>query len=459
MKPQAKIALAFCALALLPLLSANAATFQVQVGQGGLKFTPASITILPGDTVQWVWAADGHSTTSGTPGNPDGLWDSGIQNTGFTFSYTFNTVGTFNYYCSPHGQCCGMIGSVTVSSGSPIVGKLFVNANSTQNKVWMYNRGADGSLTFVRSFNTGGNGSTGGLASQGSIALTADHKYLYAVNAGSNDVSAFVLKPNGLSSLGKVASGGTFPSSVATYGNLVYVLNAKGTAANISGFTIQTNGSLVALANSTRPLSTALPTAAQVGFTPDGTTLLVTEKGTTKIDTYTIGLDGTPTGPVIQSSAGPGPFGFAFDALGHLFVSEISQSSASSYTISGGILTPVTAKLKDMGKAACWAACTHDPSLPQQYGYVSNTNSDSISGYVISSDGHLSLVNADGRTARLPTGSFLLDLVVSSDSKYLYVLEGKLPGIAAFSIQSDGNLVALPGASGTPTSSYGMTGY
>ena len=119
----------------------------------------------------------------------------------------------------------------------------------------------------------------------------------------------------------------------------------------------------------------------------------------------------------------------------------------------------MTAKLKDMGKAACWAACTHDPSLPQQYGYVSNTNSDSISGYVISSDGHLSLVNADGRTARLPTGSFLLDLVVSSDSKYLYVLEGKLPGIAAFSIQSDGNLVALPGASGTPTSSYGMTGY
>src|SRR5262245_39527446 len=117
MKSQVKIAFLLCALAFLPLLCANATTFQVQVGASGLKFTPASITIQPGDTIQWVWAANGHSTTSGTPGNPDGLWDSGIQNNGFTFSYTFNTAGTFNYYCSPHGQCCGMVGTVTVSSG------------------------------------------------------------------------------------------------------------------------------------------------------------------------------------------------------------------------------------------------------------------------------------------------------------------------------------------------------
>ncbi len=459
MKSHTKLAFVLSSAVLLPFFCASATTFQVQVGAGGLKFTPASITVQPGDTVQWVWAASGHSSTSGTPGNPDGLWDSGVQNSGFTFSHTFNSAGTFNYYCTPHGQCCGMIGSVTVSSGSPTVGAIFVNANSANNKVWMFNRTADGGLTFVKSFSTGGNGSTGGLASQSSITLTADHKYLYAANAGSNDISAFALKPNGLTSLGKVSSGGTFPSSVTTYSNLLYVLNAKGTSANISGFTIQSNGSLVALANSTRPLSAALPGAAQVAFTPDGTTLVVTEKGTTKIDTYTMNVDGTPNGPTIQSAAGPGPFGFAFDAQAHLFCSEITQSSASSYTVSGGIVHPVTAKLKDMGKAACWAACTHDPGLPQQYGYVSNTNSDSISGYVISSDGHLSLVNPDGRTAMLPRGAFLLDLVVSSDSKYLYVLEGKLPGIAAFAIQTDGNLTALPGATGTPTSSYGMTGY
>src|SRR5262249_25023116 len=150
---------------------------------------------------------------------------------------------------------------------------------------------------------------------------------------------------------------------------------------------------------------------------------------------------------------------FSFDGNGHLVVSEITLSSASSYSITGGILQAITSKLRDMGKVACWANATHDPSIPQQFAYLSNTGNDTLSGYVISSDGHLSLVNSDGRTARLPTGSFLLDLVISSDSQYLYVLEGKLPGIAAFQIQSDGNLLAIPSLTGTPTSSYGITGY
>jgi 6-phosphogluconolactonase (cycloisomerase 2 family) len=323
----------------------------------------------------------------------------------------------------------------------------------------MYNRDSTGQLSFVRSFTTQGSGSPSGLASQGSITLTADHKYLYLVNAGSNEITAFALKPNGLTFLNKVASGGTFPRSVTTYGNLVYVLNAKGGSANISGFTIQTNGSLVALPNSTRPLINALPQSAQVGFTPDGSTLFVTENDTDVIDTYTINLDGTPNGPTLQTSFGHGPFGFSFDGNGHLVVSEKTNSSASSYSITGGILNVITGKLKDFGKVACWAMCTTDPSIPQQFCYLSNTGTDSISGYVISSDGHLSLVNPDGRTAVLPRGSFLLDLVISSDSQYLYVLEGKLPGIAVFQIESDGNLTALPSVSGTPTSSYGLTGY
>lgn len=107
--------------AFLSLLSAGAATFQVQVGQDGLKFTPQNVTIQVGDTVQWIWAASGHSSTSGTPGNPDGKWDSGVQNTGFTFSQTFTTAATFNYFCSPHGLCCGMIGSVIVNAPLDLV--------------------------------------------------------------------------------------------------------------------------------------------------------------------------------------------------------------------------------------------------------------------------------------------------------------------------------------------------
>jgi plastocyanin len=99
---------------------ASATTFNVAVGPGGnLVFDPASITIHPGDQVKWTWDSDFHSTKSGSPGMPNNLWDSGIQNQGATFTRTFNTAGTFPYYCITHGGCCGMVGTVMVVNASP----------------------------------------------------------------------------------------------------------------------------------------------------------------------------------------------------------------------------------------------------------------------------------------------------------------------------------------------------
>ena len=121
MKYYIKFAFLVCCVATLSQLNSKAATIQVQVGAGGLKFTPQNVTINVGDTVQWTWAANGHSSTSGTPGHPDGMWDSGVNNIGFVFSHTFTTAGTIAYYCTPHGSCCGMIGSVKVTAVSDTV--------------------------------------------------------------------------------------------------------------------------------------------------------------------------------------------------------------------------------------------------------------------------------------------------------------------------------------------------
>ncbi len=93
---------------------AGAATITVTVGNNCFCFSPSSVTIHPGDTVRWTWSSTGHSSTSGTPGAPNGIWDSGILNQGAMFSHTFNTVGSFPYYCTPHGACCNMVGTVTV---------------------------------------------------------------------------------------------------------------------------------------------------------------------------------------------------------------------------------------------------------------------------------------------------------------------------------------------------------
>jgi plastocyanin/uncharacterized protein YggT (Ycf19 family) len=99
---------------------ASATTVNVTVGpSGNLVFDPASVTIHPGDQVKWTWGSSGHSTTSGSPGQPNGIWDSGIQNQGATFTRTFNSAGTFPYYCVPHGGCCGMVGTVMVVNASP----------------------------------------------------------------------------------------------------------------------------------------------------------------------------------------------------------------------------------------------------------------------------------------------------------------------------------------------------
>src|SRR6476620_382026 len=99
---------------------ASATTFNVTIGPGGsLVFSPASVTIHPGDQVKWTWGSDGHSTTSGSPGQPNGIWDSGIHNQGATFTRTFNSTGTFPYYCTPHGGCCNMVGTVRVVAPSP----------------------------------------------------------------------------------------------------------------------------------------------------------------------------------------------------------------------------------------------------------------------------------------------------------------------------------------------------
>ena len=76
------------------------------------EFVPSSLTINQGDSVKWVLIEGYHSATSGTDGTPDGIWDSTILKSG-NFTYTFNSTGTFPYYCITHFEM-GMTGTITV---------------------------------------------------------------------------------------------------------------------------------------------------------------------------------------------------------------------------------------------------------------------------------------------------------------------------------------------------------
>ena len=64
----------------------------------------------------------------------------------------------------------------------------------------------DGSLSFEAAYPTGGLGSGSGLGSQGAVVISKDGRWLFAVNAGSNEVSVFRVKPQGLELADTVSS-------------------------------------------------------------------------------------------------------------------------------------------------------------------------------------------------------------------------------------------------------------
>jgi 6-phosphogluconolactonase len=106
------------------------------------------------------------------------------------------------------------------------------------NQVAMYRRAADGTLTLLGYFDTGGQGSGpgqrfagDGLGAAHSVQLSQDRRWLFVTNAGSDTVSVFSVGEDSLQLTGVVPTGDSsqshrFPNSVTQYGDLVYVLNA-----------------------------------------------------------------------------------------------------------------------------------------------------------------------------------------------------------------------------------------
>src|SRR5438445_9932138 len=126
---------------------------------------------------------------------------------------------------------------------------VYVMSNKNpRNSVIQFRRASNGSLTWVREVATGGNGTGANgadpLGSQDSLVLSGDGLRLVAVNAGSKEVSVFGTIAGRLTWLSKSPSGGVFPNSVALSGDLVYVLNKNGATPNITGFRLDTSGTL-----------------------------------------------------------------------------------------------------------------------------------------------------------------------------------------------------------------------
>jgi 6-phosphogluconolactonase len=386
--------------------------------------------------------------------------------------------------------------------GNSGAGAVYTTTNDPSgNAVIVFKRGRDGSLTQGATVPTGGTGIAAQppftfpiVDSSGSMALANDGRLLFVVNDGDNTITSFRTTDGGLRRVDRVSSGGVLPVSLTTHGRLLYVVNEE--SSNISGYYFSDDGRLWSIPGSQQLISPGFPSgsappnaggvAAQIGFSPDGHQLVVTERGVPStvgaIDTFAVHPNGSLSLEQADRAASvdPNPFGFAFTRSGTLLVSNVGQvngtfdypagslpipqildpaqftGSASSYSLSStGALTPVSTEVLSGGRGACWLVLSKDG----KFAFVTNTLSTApilgppngigtgaggLTTYRVGPDGTLTRLGQTDLGPGSPT-----DEAVSSDGKFLYVSDPNVPPppatshIDVFAINGNGSLTPI----------------
>jgi 6-phosphogluconolactonase (cycloisomerase 2 family) len=335
---------------------------------------------------------------------------------------------------------------------------VYVMTNDAEgNQVLAYERARNGRLSLSGTYDTGGLGTSRiRLSSQGSVVLSDDGRHLFVANVGSSEVSVFDVGRSGLLLRDVVPSGGSTPNSITVRGHLVYVLNNGGEGlGNITGFILRRDGSLQRVPGSTRPLSESGSDPAQVSFTPDGDSLVVTEKATDRILTWDLNAARLPSGREVHDSSGGTPFGFDFTDDGTFVVSnaeggDIGEASATSYTVEGGFRR-ISGPVPDFRSEVCWTVISDD----ERYAYVTNFGDGTISSYTIAADGSIALLESVAATTTLGQLS-VRDAGLSSNGRFLYAIDITSNNIHAWEVQRDGGLRQVGAFPGLPDTVAGL---
>lgn len=336
---------------------------------------------------------------------------------------------------------------------------VYVMSNDIQgNSVAVLKRNFFGSLEKASIVSTGGKGVGVGttapppdpLGSQNALLKSDDGRWLFATNAGSNEVSVFAIDGSRLHLVDVQRSGGTYPVSIAQQGNRLYVLNSAGTS-TVTAFQVTPGGQLVALPKETRLIGTDAPlvgnqpnvgmTPAQLQFSPDGRWLAVSVKDASAkgwFELFGVTRNGSlASDPVITPSNDPQPFGFDFDDRGHLVTSEAAGAAASSYTIGrDGTLNPISRDVANHQAASCWLA------VSGRFAFSANAGKGNISAYRIGNDGSLTVLN-NGVAGSLEAGAAATDIKTSADGLFLYVGNSLGGNVDTFLILADGRLLQV----------------
>lgn len=189
----------------LPFLFALAvsvsALAQHNVSVQNFSFTPATLTINAGESVTWTNNGGLHNVNGATatfPNNPAGFGNGAASGSNWTYTFTFNTPGVYQYRCDIHPAM--MQGTITVEAANPSPALLLTGV-------------FDGPLT-------------GGTPKGFELYALEDIADLSAYGLGSAN--------NGQGSNGQEY---TFPAVSASAGDFIYVTNDS--AAFVAFFGIQ----------------------------------------------------------------------------------------------------------------------------------------------------------------------------------------------------------------------------
>jgi 6-phosphogluconolactonase len=330
---------------------------------------------------------------------------------------------------------------------------VYLQTNQSENNTLVeFERTANGTLRPAGEYETGGTGDgVPNLGSQGCVVLTGDGTHLLVTNAGSGDVSLFAVGDGGPNLVQSYPTGAA-PKSVAEHEGLVYVLNTGDPS--LSGFRLGDKG-LEPLAESRRTLEAGAD-PAQVGFSADGATLVVTERGTNSIVAFPVDEAGMLGDPQTQESSGATPYGFATTRDGALIVTEafgaqVGKAAASSYTLGTGSLAPVSRSIGNGRTAICWAVVTHDG----RYAFATNFADGAVSRYAVAADATLMLEDAAAGLA-VDGERGLRDADLSRDGRFLYAIDTGARRVFGWAVGADGSLSSVGSFEGVPEAATGL---
>lgn len=338
-------------------------------------------------------------------------------------------------------------------------GLVFAMTNAAENSVVVFARNFLGELVRLGSYGTGGNGTgvsqVDPLTSQGSLIVSQDRRFVFAVNAGNSTISCFRICGQTLALTAVVPSGGVRPVSLTSIGNTLYVTNAGDgiNGANIAGLWMDDCGSLHPIIGSVRPLSGMNAQPGGIAISPCAPVLVVSERATNRLSAYTIDKMGVPSGPISQASSGAAPFGAAFLFNGVLLVAEAGPNALSSYDVaSDGTLSVISGSVLNGQSATCWVAVAPDG----RNAYTSNAGNGTISRYQILDSGALLVLGSETST---PDGMGMpLDSAIDCLGRNLYVLNGNQGTISVFEIAQDGDIHLIQLFSDTALPTVGAQG-